>query len=175
MGRAAARASIIINNYNYDRFLKDAIDSALGQSHADTEVIVVDDGSTDDSRRIIGGYGSRIIPVLKENGGQASALNAGFAASRGDIVIFLDSDDMLLPTAAERAAEMLAGNPGAVKVHWPLWIVDERGRQTGGIAPDSAIPEGDFHEIVARRGPDDFAWPPIRHRRGESFTIGTWR
>jgi glycosyltransferase involved in cell wall biosynthesis len=155
-----ALVSIIINNYNYGRFLKDAIDSALSQSYADAEVIVVDDGSTDDSREIIIGYEDKIISVLKENGGQASALNAGFAASRGDIVIFLDSDDMLLPTATERATKSILGNPDVVKVHWPLWIVDERGRRTGEIAPDSAVPEGDFHDIVACRGPDDFAWPP---------------
>jgi glycosyltransferase involved in cell wall biosynthesis len=85
--------SILINNYNYGRFLTDAIDSALNQTYRNLEVIVVDDGSTDDSREIIAGYGNRIISVLKENGGQASALNAGVAASRGEIICLLDSDD----------------------------------------------------------------------------------
>ncbi len=79
-------ASILINNYNYGRFLHEAIDSALSQTYPHTEVIVVDDGSTDNSREIIASYEDQIIPVLKENGGQASALNAGFAASRGEIV-----------------------------------------------------------------------------------------
>src|SRR5207248_11792671 len=82
--------SILINNYNYGRFLRDAIDSALRQTYTNTEVIVVDDGSTDDSRQIIAGYGSRIVPVLKENGVQASAFNAGFAASKGQWICFLD-------------------------------------------------------------------------------------
>ena len=77
-------ASIIINNYNYGRYLPKAIDSALAQSYPHTEILVVDDGSSDDSRTVIASYGDRIIPVLKQNGGQASALNAGFAASRGD-------------------------------------------------------------------------------------------
>jgi glycosyltransferase involved in cell wall biosynthesis len=98
-------ASIVINNYNYGRFLRDAIDSALGQTYPHTEVIVVDDGSTDDSRKIIAGYGDRIAPVLKENGGQASAFNAGFAASRGEIICFLDSDDIFLP---EKVAEVMS-------------------------------------------------------------------
>src|SRR5688572_29854944 len=89
--------SVIVNNYNYGRFLAQAIDSALSQDYPRLEVIVVDDGSTDDSREIIARYGSKISPVLKANGGQASAFNAGFNASRGDVVIFLDSDDQLAP------------------------------------------------------------------------------
>jgi glycosyltransferase involved in cell wall biosynthesis len=98
-------ASIVINNYNYGRFLRDAIDSALKQTYPHTEVIVVDDGSTDDSQKIIAGYADRIVPVLKENGGQASAFNAGFAASRGEIVCFLDSDDIYLP---DKVAEVMS-------------------------------------------------------------------
>jgi glycosyltransferase involved in cell wall biosynthesis len=98
------KVSILINNYNYGRFLQEAIDSALNQTYSPTEVIVVDDGSTDNSREIIATYGNKIIPVLKENGGQASAFNAGFAASRGDIICFLDSDDAFLP---EKVAEVV--------------------------------------------------------------------
>ena len=75
--------SIVIDNFNYAEFLGQAIDSALAQRHGDTEVIVVDDGSSDHSRQVIGRYDGRVRAVLKENGGQASALNAGFAASRG--------------------------------------------------------------------------------------------
>lgn len=59
--------SIIINNYNYGRFLREAIDSALNQTYPHVEVIVVDDGSTDGSQEIITSYGDRVIPVLKEN------------------------------------------------------------------------------------------------------------
>jgi len=75
--------SIIIDNYNYGRFLGEAIDSALAQTYPHVEVIVVDDGSTDNSREVIAKYGDRIIPVLKENGGQASAFNAGLLRPRG--------------------------------------------------------------------------------------------
>lgn len=90
--------SIVINNYNYARFLQEAIDSALNQTYPHVEVVVVDDGSTDNSQDIIKSYGDKIVPVLKTNGGQASAFNAGFAASRGDIICLLDSDDMFVPT-----------------------------------------------------------------------------
>ncbi len=75
------RASIIVNNYNYGRFLQESIDSALSQTYSNVEVIVVDDGSADNSRVIIECYGDRIIPVLKKNGGQASAFNTGLAES----------------------------------------------------------------------------------------------
>jgi glycosyltransferase involved in cell wall biosynthesis len=70
----APLASILINNYNYGRFLGQAIDSALSQDYVSKEILVVDDGPTDNSREIIFSYGDRIIPISKENGGQASAL-----------------------------------------------------------------------------------------------------
>jgi hypothetical protein len=89
--------SIVINNYNYGQFLGNAIDSALSQTYPYVETIVVDDGSTDDSHSVIKSYGDRILPVYQSNGGQASAFNAGFAASHGSIICFLDADDVFLP------------------------------------------------------------------------------
>jgi glycosyltransferase involved in cell wall biosynthesis len=85
--------SIIITNYNYGSFLKRAIDSALNQTYSHIEIVVVDDGSTDNSHEIIRSFDDRLIPIFKENGGQASAFNAGFLNSRGEIICFLDADD----------------------------------------------------------------------------------
>jgi glycosyltransferase involved in cell wall biosynthesis len=107
--------TILINNYNYGRFLTDAIDSALNQTYRNVEVIVVDDGSTDDSREIVASYGSRIIFVMKENGGQASALNAGFAASRGEIICLLDADDSFDACKVERVIPHC--RPGSMLYH----------------------------------------------------------
>jgi len=152
-------ASIIINNYNYDVFLREAVDSALNQTYLNTEVIVVDDGSTDRSREIIASYGDQIIPVLKGNGGQASAFNAGFAASRGEVVFFLDSDDILLPTAVKNATKLFR-SPDLVKVHWPLWEIDKDGRKTGQMKPQGALAEGDLREKVLREGPSTHLGPP---------------
>lgn len=104
--------SILINNYNYGRYLSDAIDSALGQTYLNTEVIVVDDGSTDNSREVIEHYGDRIVAILKENGGQASAMNAGFAASKGEIICILDSDDLFLPEKVSEVVDLFQKNPG---------------------------------------------------------------
>src|SRR3546814_4096886 len=92
------RASIIIANYNYARFLRRCIDSALEQDHPEVEVVVVDDDSSDGSAAVIRSYGSRIVPCLKAPiGGHAAAFQEGFAASRGDIVFFLDAADFLYP------------------------------------------------------------------------------
>ncbi|MEP0751662.1 glycosyltransferase [Trichocoleus sp. Lan] len=120
------KVSIAINNYNYARFLSQAIDSALSQTYPHVEVIVVDDGSTDNSREVIASYGDKILPVLKENGGQASAFNAGFAASKGDIVCFLDADDTFVPEKAEKVVEALGDRPDLGWCFHPLKFVDEK-------------------------------------------------
>lgn len=144
--------SIIIDNYNYGRFLKDAIETALAQTYRSTEVIVVDDGSTDNSKEVMANYGDRILSVLKENAGQASAFNAGFGMSRGDILLFLDSDDTLLSGAVATAVSFFI-DAGFVKVQWPLWEIDERGDKTGRIVPGSPLVEGDLRDLVIRTGP----------------------
>jgi glycosyltransferase involved in cell wall biosynthesis len=99
--------SILINNYNYGHFVADAIDSALAQTYTNLEVIVVDDGSTDHSRDVIHRYQGRITPIFKQNGGQASAFNAGFAACNGEIICFLDADDAYLPTKVANVVSIL--------------------------------------------------------------------
>ena len=94
-------ASIIITNYNYEKFLPRAIDSALQQTYPLKQIIVVDDGSTDNSRQIINQYGNQITPVFQENRGMTAATNTGFSASRGEIIFFLDSDDVFFPHKVE--------------------------------------------------------------------------
>ena len=145
-------ASIIINNYNYECFLPEAVNSALNQLYANVEVIVVDDGSTDNSRKVIDSYGDRIIPVLKENGGQASAFNAGFLASSGEIIIFLDSDDYLLPHAVDQV--VAAWKPNTVKVHYRLEQVDAHGNPLGAFEPppDLRLDSGEIVPVLLRRG-----------------------
>jgi len=121
------RVSIIINNFNYARFLRQSINSALAQTYPGTEVIVVDDMSADESRDIIRSFGDRIYAMLQEqNGGQASALNAGFAASHGEVVIFLDADDYLYPEAAARVAE--AWREGIAILQYRLHLLDPAGK-----------------------------------------------
>lgn len=147
--------TVVITSFNYARYLGEAIDSALGQRYPRLEVVVVDDGSTDGSRRVIGRYEERIHCVLKPNGGQASALNAGFAAARGDVVLTLDADDRLLDGAVARVAD--AWRPGVVKVHYRLRAVDARGRPIGPLLPDARVPlpAGDLRQELL----DRFVYP----------------
>src|SRR6185312_13559112 len=132
--------SVIITNYNYGRFLRCAIDSALRQTYRPLEILVVDDGSTDGSRAVIASYARRIRPLLRPNGGNAAACNTGFAASRGEIVLFLDADDALYPTAVE--AVVAAWTPHASKAQFYLDIVDAEGRALGRCAPNLPFVRG---------------------------------
>lgn len=95
----APKVSVVIDNHNYGRFLGETLDSVLAQGFAgaDVEILVVDDGSTDDSREILSSYAPRVKAVLQERQGQATAFNNGLAAAAGDIVCLLDSDDVFLP------------------------------------------------------------------------------
>lgn len=150
--------SVIINNYNYGRFLSEAVDSALGQTYRHVEVIAVDDGSTDDSLTVLRPYTDRVSIIAKENGGQATALNAGFQRSRGEIIVFLDSDDILLSNALEQAVARFDGH--TAKVHWPLLNIDALGRRTGARTPKHDLPEGDLVQDYVQQGPEARAFPP---------------
>ncbi len=165
--------SIIVDNYNYARFIKQAIDSALQQTCPPLEVIVVDDGSTDDSREIIRAYDGRLVPVLKENGGQASALNAGLAASHGELIIFLDADDVLLPHATQQVVEAFGRNSALVRVQYRMEVIDAHGKRTGILKPARHLPllGGDLARNVLNF-PDDLPWLPTS---GNAFTAPVLR
>jgi len=128
------RLSVVIPNYNYAAFVGAAIESALGLDWPDVEVIVVDDGSTDESATVIRGFGARITAIFQANMTQYVACNTGFAASTGDAVIFLDSDDMVdRELAREVAAVWYAG---VSKVQVQMRRVDAGGTPTGSVFPD---------------------------------------
>jgi glycosyltransferase involved in cell wall biosynthesis len=98
--------SILINNYNYANFVGEAVKSALAQTYRPIEIIVVDDGSTDNSRAVISEFGDQVRLLAKENGGQASAFNAGFAESKGEIICFLDADDLFVADKVESLVQI---------------------------------------------------------------------
>ena len=126
--------SIVIPNHNYERFIAAAIESALAQDHPRCEVIVVDDASTDGSRAVIERYADRVRTVfLPKNGGQVMALNAGWPLARHEILIFLDSDDLLVPHAASTIARNW--RPGIAKIQFPMRSIDAEGRSLHHVAP----------------------------------------
>ena len=130
--------SVVICNHDYAAFVAQAIESALALDWPSVEVIVVDDGSTDDSWRIITSFGDRVTAIYQRNSGQWAACNAGFARSRGDVVIFLDSDDLLDPSLIRRLASVWRS--GLSKVQFQMRVIDERGRPTGAVLPQ-------FHRV----------------------------
>jgi hypothetical protein len=150
---------IVIDNYNYGRYLPDAIESACAQTHGKVTVTVVDDGSSDGSRALLDEYAERVTVVLKENGGQASALNAGAELCRGDVVIFLDADDTLHPDAAAEVAAAFAADPEVVKVQFRTAVIDAEGRPTGAIKPAAHLPmpSGDLRRAELD-SPYDLVW-----------------
>jgi glycosyltransferase involved in cell wall biosynthesis len=128
------RLSIVIPNYNYATFVGEAVESALAVDWPDVEVIVVDDGSTDDSMEVLSGFGDKITVIPQENAGPRVACNRGFARSHGDVVIFLDSDDVLEPAIAREVARIW--RPGISKVQVQMRRIDGEGRPSGRPFPD---------------------------------------
>lgn len=159
MTTSGALVSVIIPNYNYGDFVASAIESALSQSYPNVETIVVDDGSTDASAAVIATFADRIQVIAKENGGLSSARNAGIHAARGELLLFLDADDILLPRAVEELVHAYLAGGGVRLVYGDslffdsstIWPVQRR-NPSGRIWP--ALLGGNFiccHEALVPR------------------------
>jgi glycosyltransferase involved in cell wall biosynthesis len=148
------KISVIINNYNYASFIAAAIESALNQSYQNIEILVVDDGSTDESRKIILSYGDKIKALFKSNGGQASAFNLGLSNATGEIIIFLDSDDVLLPNCLEEVSQSFEVDEGIVCTRWYLEHIDQDGHKLNSTNPPQGVvvPTGDLSEQILHNG-----------------------
>jgi len=113
----SAKISVIIPTYNRQEFLVRAIESVLGQTCADFELIVVDDGSTDDTPRCVAGYGGQVRYVYQENRGPAAARNTGIRAAEGELLAFLDSDDRFAPEKLAVQQAAMAARPDYLISH----------------------------------------------------------
>ena len=129
------KVSIVIPAYNAERYLDECIRSALDQTYPDTEVIAVDDGSTDSTPEILNGYADRIRVHRKKNGGTASALNLGYRKMSGDWFKWLSADDALKPhaVAALTGAARSLGWPDDHIFYARHDYIDERGRRAGRL------------------------------------------
>ena len=124
------KVSVIITSYNYDEFIREAIDSVLLQSYSNKELIVVDDCSKDSSKNIIMSYGNKLISVLKDaNQGQGAAFNSGLENSTGDLVLFLDADDYLLPGSLQEIVNNYC--KGVCLYQYRMTLVDQNGAAYG--------------------------------------------
>ncbi|MFB0612668.1 glycosyltransferase family 2 protein [Aurantiacibacter poecillastricola] len=106
--------SIIIPAYNSENSVGPAIESSLAQTRPPLEIIVVDDGSTDDTGKVIASFGDKVVHLTQQNAGQGAARNAGLKVAKGKFVAFLDADDYWLPTFLERMEDFLDAHPQAV-------------------------------------------------------------
>ena len=166
----AGSATVVITNYNYRTYVLDAVRSAQDQTMP-CQIIVVDDGSTDGSVRVLENYVAEhpdVQLIAKENGGQASAMNAGWTSATGAVVFFLDGDDRLEPEAAERVTARLAEDPDAVRCQFRLAWIDGDGTPIDGEfpEPERRLPAGDLRSAMTNN-PDDIAWQPTS---GNAFT-----
>jgi hypothetical protein len=132
-------ASVLIDTYNHERFIEQAINSVLEQDFpvSDREIIVVDDGSTDRTPEIARKFGPRIRLLRKENGGQASAFNAGIPECRGEIIAFLDGDDWWAPKKLSAVAEALATDASVGLVGHGITEVFSDGSQHAQLIKDT--------------------------------------
>ncbi|WP_017316826.1 glycosyltransferase family 2 protein [Mastigocladopsis repens] len=129
------KVSVIISNYNYARYLPAAIDSVIAQTYENTEIIVVDDGSKDDSCQVIlqlsQKYPNKIKAIFQANQGQGAAFNTGFEAASGDIIAFLDADDVWKPNKLQRIVDIFKSSDVVGVMHM-LENIDGNGKLIKG-------------------------------------------
>jgi glycosyltransferase involved in cell wall biosynthesis len=178
--RMHTRVSIVIPCFNTEHFIAEAIQSALSQTRPISEIVVVDDGSTDGSLDVIRTFSGNTI-VSQPNGGLPAARNAGIAHTTGDYILFLDADDRLEPEAVALHLSAFEKNPNAPMVYGSIHLIDSEGRRIGeslqtperidwrkvlfGHTPSSSQAMFD-RESLRRIGNFD-----IRVRIGEDFPI----
>lgn len=122
------RVSVIIPTYNYGRYIEKAIDSVLAQTYQDFEIIVVDDGSTDNTRTIIvTKYRDKVKYIYQENKGASAARNQGLREASGDFIVFLDADDWFAPENLEYKTNILENDADVGWVYSDWYYVDEKG------------------------------------------------
>ena len=165
--------SVIIDAYNYGCYIKDAINSVLQQTLPAEfyEIIVVDDGSQDDTRELVAKYLPGIVYLYKENGGQASAFNAGIAVAKGEFVAFLDADDYWHREKLATVLEEFQESEDVDVVYHAQFLVDNAGVESG-IFPEY------FHMFV-NEDPAEYFWqgksPVFTATSGISFRMSAFK
>lgn len=172
--RRPPRFAVLVPVWNGARFVGQAIDSVRAQTLSDWDLVVVDDGSEDESARAAARRGARVVR-LPRNGGVLAARRAGLQATRSEAVVFLDGDDRLRPKALERFADALDRHPEASGVYGDRVLIEEDGRTFGSErgALLAARPSGDVLAVLLRR---NFLSTPAQMcaRRAALPPVETW-
>ena len=141
-----ARVSVIIPTYNRSRLLRLAVESVLAQTYPNVEIIVVDDGSTDDTATMMAQYAGRVTYIKQANQGSAAATNTGIRAASGEYLTFLDHDDLMMPTKIERQVQVLDSRPDVGLVNCGYYHIDKEGNRLDKVW---ALPGGEvLKELV---------------------------
>lgn len=137
--------SIVIPAFNGARYICASIDSILKQDYPHIELLVFDDGSTDETIQILEQYGRNFIWETQPNVGQSATLNKGWQQSKGDILAYLSVDDILAPTAVSQAVSVLVGHPDMPVVYGDYDLIDENGKLIRHVH----APDFDYQRLIA--------------------------
>ena len=146
--RKTPRVSVIISAYNSELYIVKAVESAIDQTYQNLEIIVVDDGSTDNTRQILEPYRDVIQYVYQENQGSAIARNRGCELAKGEFLAFLDSDDFFLPEKLQKQVAYFDANPTLDLVQTGWLIVDKKDQGIYGVKPWQEAPKLDLESLV---------------------------
>ena len=160
--KADPLVSVIIDNYNYARFLKQAIKSVLNQTYKNVELIVVDDGSTDDSSEVLNAYGDRITAIFQSNAGQGAAFNHGISHAQGQIICFLDADDYFHPDKLTKVVAAFQRHPEWVQLSHQCVAVDEVGTPIKFGSSVKRFDCGDVRNLLLKVG--KYKWMRVSGR-----------
>lgn len=176
--------SVVIPTYNYGRFISDAINSVLAQTRPPDEIIVVDDGSTDDTAETVSKFGDRVKYIHQNNAGVCDARNRGVRESIGELIAFLDADDTWEPTKLEKQAAKFRGDPAIGLVHSGMREFDSETGETirmhldggeDGVAESLLLWDGPVIVgpggtiMVSRKAFDDVSGFDTRMKVGEDW------
>ena len=144
MNITPTKVSIVIPAYNAADYVREAIDSILAQDYPEVELIVLDDGSTDNSLEIIKDYEGQLVWGSHENMGQANTMNKGWQMASGVILSYLSADDVLMPSAVSKAIECLSENDEAILVYGDYDLIDE----SSDVIKNVCAPDFDYYTMV---------------------------
>jgi GT2 family glycosyltransferase len=162
------KVSIIIPTYNTGRYVLDAIDSVLQQTYPNVELIVVDDGSTDDTPALLAQHPGVFTRYRQTNAGQSAAMNFGWKQSHGELLGYLSADDRLHPNAIETLVAAMAQKPDAVLAYPDFCVIDENSATLRTVQ----TPDYDEHLLIAKF--QCLPGPGALFRRSVWEKVGGW-